>query len=483
MMTFYSFYSINTRIRILFIFLALWVIAIISYLVIVLNPEIGLVYHSTCNRPVQNWNGKIWNIPVWSSGLMEGGRPTNHNIHFRVNSTGDRRRLLLFSKEGGKEEEEEEHAKEEKEKDAKGEWEEMNRIAQRKPKHIIVWGTHHRTGTYLAQKIFSVICAKMEWCCIFHPTRDSIDAIKYSLSTETVRVLGHNQWIWHPEEVLGVGVKYKFVHFYRKPLKKIVSGYRYHKEGSESWTRSKTKKFANLCSSKLLSLASSSSSSSVSSSSSSSFSSSFSSSLLKPLKNVVIALNRSIVVEHCSAVHLCETCCRREHQQQISNSESEYFLRSQKEYNFFCKHLGSTKGSLKDKLLGQSIAEGMLTESALDFYESLRMAKIVNQTWHNPDTLNVDLDDLIFFYKPMIRKVLRHIELDLNEKDFEKMASELDFFDTRNSLIYRLSMTNLFINHVDTTTSSEQMEEMMSDLANNEEFKTLYKPVMDLHNH
>lgn len=31
------------------------------------------------------------------------------------------------------------------------------------------------------------------------------------------------QWIWHPNEL---GVPYKFVHFYRHPFKKIVSGFR-----------------------------------------------------------------------------------------------------------------------------------------------------------------------------------------------------------------------------------------------------------------
>lgn len=32
------------------------------------------------------------------------------------------------------------------------------------------------------------------------------------------------QWIWHPNEL---GVPYKFVHFYRHPFKKIVSGFRW----------------------------------------------------------------------------------------------------------------------------------------------------------------------------------------------------------------------------------------------------------------
>ena len=31
------------------------------------------------------------------------------------------------------------------------------------------------------------------------------------------------QWVWHPSEL---NVPYKFLHFYRHPFKKIVSGYR-----------------------------------------------------------------------------------------------------------------------------------------------------------------------------------------------------------------------------------------------------------------
>ena len=36
---------------------------------------------------------------------------------------------------------------------------------------VILWGSHHKTGTYLAQKIFSLICSRMDWCCQFMQTR------------------------------------------------------------------------------------------------------------------------------------------------------------------------------------------------------------------------------------------------------------------------------------------------------------------------
>lgn len=41
-----------------------------------------------------------------------------------------------------------------------------------KKKHfVILWGSHHKTGTYLAQKVFALICSRQKWCCVFQPTR------------------------------------------------------------------------------------------------------------------------------------------------------------------------------------------------------------------------------------------------------------------------------------------------------------------------
>ena len=92
-----------------------------------------------------------------------------------------------------------------------------------------------RVGTFLAKKIFSKICARMHWCCIFLSTRDSIHSLNAALYTEPVDVLGHNHWVWGPRFE---GMKnYRFVHFYRKPFNKILSGYRYHFDGIEEWTK------------------------------------------------------------------------------------------------------------------------------------------------------------------------------------------------------------------------------------------------------
>lgn len=48
-------------------------------------------------------------------------------------------------------------------------------------------------------------------------------ALQQGRLEEDPSVIGHSQWVWFPEEL---GVPYRFVHFYRHPFKKIVSGYR-----------------------------------------------------------------------------------------------------------------------------------------------------------------------------------------------------------------------------------------------------------------
>ena len=58
---------------------------------------------------------------------------------------------------------------------------------------------------------------------MYHVTRDSVHSIRQSLQSEPVHLLGHTQWVWLPEEL---GVPYKFIHLFRHPYKKIISGFR-----------------------------------------------------------------------------------------------------------------------------------------------------------------------------------------------------------------------------------------------------------------
>lgn len=46
-----------------------------------------------------------------------------------------------------------------------------NKEKEKKKHFVILWGSHHKTGTYLAQKVFALICSRQKWCCVFQPTR------------------------------------------------------------------------------------------------------------------------------------------------------------------------------------------------------------------------------------------------------------------------------------------------------------------------
>ena len=433
-----------------------------------------MISNSQCKNPLQSWNGKLMSYQVWKNGFE--GRPLSHNIHFRSNASHDRRRLFNSERE------------------------------PKQKQRVILWGAHHKTGTFLAQKVFSVICARMKWCCVFHPTRDSIDAIHHVFSTEPVSIIGHNQWIWYPEEIAG-DKDYIFVHFFRHPVRKIVSGYRYHREGAETWTTS-PKPYTDVCSSNLHRLAlqfMNTTAPKIVSGKSSLDSSS------TPASQIP---TRSDVVDHCKSVHLCVTCCRREHEKFDSihskryaslpsddltgrphsraksntggkilenGARREYMIRPATEYAYLCKHLGSAGTSLRDTLRSQSLAEGLATEAALHMYESLRMARIVNHTYHDPRSLNIDLDDLTrdaLGFQANIWTLLKHLQLGLSDKELTSLSREIDFYNIKHSTLYKLSMSVPFLNnHIDTTLDSKDWGQVLSS---QHDFQQAYKPVFQL---
>lgn len=405
-------------------------------------PEIGMISNSQCKNPLQSWNGKLLNYQVWRSGF--DGRPSAHNIHFRSNAnTSDRRRL-----------------------------------SETDQTRIILWGAHHKTGTYLAQKIFSVICARMKWCCIFHPTRDSIDAIRDAFANEPVSVIGHNQWIWYPKEIAG-SRPYKFVHFYRHPAKKVVSGYRYHRDGAEAWTRG-YRPYAQVCQSNLYNHQQALRVASANGSASS------------PPK---VSVSRFDVVDHCKAVQLCITCCRREHERLSDNihhrSRSsqrhtpgtaggrDYTLRPGIEYDYLCRHLARVQVTLKEALLSMPESEGLATEAALAFYENLRMARILNHTWSDPHSLNLDIDAFATDFRGNMVALLQHLDLGLSPPMMNSLADELDFYNTKHSLLYRWSMSSLLNNHLDTT-GSERARRSAAELGAQHDFRAVYAEIMQL---
>jgi len=429
------------------------IILTVLYVSQLLYPELRMISNYQCKNPLQSWNGKLMNYQVWRSGFE--GRPLGHNVHFRSNSSHDRLRRRLLEK---------------------------NETAPHsQATRIILWGAHHKTGTFLAQKVFSVICSRMRWCCIFHPTRDSIDAIHEVFNSEPVSVIGHNQWIWYPEEIAGHKA-YRFVHFYRDPVRKIVSGYRYHKEGVEPWTLV-SKPYHQLCDSQIYRRSPEASQQQQHEWNSSS-----------KLQTV----GRFDVVEHCKAVHLCVTCCRREHERDdlihsrrfasLSNHKQdglpvikrEYALRAASEYRFLCKHLGRVH-ALRDELSALPLEDGLLTEAALDFYESLRMAHILNHTRHDPDTLNLNLDDLtenVASFRSTIWQLLKFLDLDLTNSELLSLAREIDFYNIKTAGLYKWSMSLPSLNHIDFTGAASASWAAL--LAKNADFQRMYRPVFDL---
>lgn len=281
------------------------------YLAYQIFPEVGMVVNSQCNNPTPNWSGKIMGVRVWKDGFS--GRNDTHSSY--RDTTEDRRRRQLLHESGF---------------DIENTERILESVTNRPNDPIIVWGSHHKTGTYVAQKAFSHMCKRMNWCCVFHVTRDSVNVIKEVLVSEPIKVLGHTQWIWNPKEL---GIKhYRFVHFYRMPYKKLLSGYRYHKDGAEAWCTSLKLNYTKACDfsspevvngivpykktltqhnirgganftepkhqeiDKVQKLKAGSSQPS------------------QMPRGAIAPLTRATIQDYCQSVHLCEPCCRREHE-------------------------------------------------------------------------------------------------------------------------------------------------------------------------
>ena len=234
------------------------------------------------------------------------------------------------------------------------------------------------------------------------------------------------------------------MHFFRHPLRRSISGYRYHRDASESWCRF-PQAYAETCSPP------------------------------RPTGdfgpgNGSVGLQE--VRRFCKGTHLCQACCRREHEQ----VESKYALRSLSEYAYLCRHLGSINGSLAESLQRLPWERGVLLEAALDYFESLRMASIVNRTWTDPRSLHVDIDCLRADFAGSVRAILRHIGFSDDEAEVRGTVEELRFFDLDRSPIYRWSVSNPLFQHVSGASAGSQ--ELMERLLRDEEVQHMYGPVL-----
>lgn len=403
--------SLRSKTYMKYIFILLVAMIIIRYIISIMTkiiPEIPMIYYSTCKNPLISWDGKIMKIPVYTNGYK------NRPIHFNVDKN-------IYNIEY-----------------------DMKKIINDEP--IIFWGSHHKTGTYVGQKLFSSICGYMKnWCCINLVTRDSIHFVNHILSSEPINVLGHSQWIWYPEKFNITS--YKFVHFYRHPFRKIISGYLYHQKGIERWTQASLH-YSRVCDKKMINQ-----------------------------KNV----DRLSVVEYCSGIHLCQGCCRKEHE--TGDKSNPYQSRNKLEYEFICKTLGQVDTSLQKKLQQLELKEGLRLEASLDFYENLRMIRLASHTWNDPNTLNINLDDLALNFKEIVNKILHHINPNGDQNEMDKIAKELNFYDAENSYIYR-AMHNLFSpEHIHTHKSEREqnVEQYLKILQEDQEIARLYEPIFELY--
>jgi hypothetical protein len=144
-----------------------------------------------------------------------------------------------------------------------------------------------------------------------------------------------------------------------------------------------------------------------------------------------------------------------------------------------CHNLRGVNESLMDSLKTLPIDAGIRLEAAIDYYENLRMARIVNHTYHDSRSLNIDLDFFMNNYELSVRLMLAHINLPMSERETESLVEELKFFDIESSPIYRLSMSNPLMNHINQNADAEReaiRHVLQTDAAINE----MYRPVMEL---
>jgi len=316
----------------------------------------------------------------------------------------------------------------------------------------------------------------MNWCCIFLSSRDSIHALNAVLHSEPVNIIGHNHWIWGPK--FDKMSNYRFIHFYRDPYKKIISGYRYHYDGIEEWSK-KILPFEKACA--------------------------FSNSSFQKRQSISLPQ----LMEHCESIHICETCCRKAHEIPFNRSNSSpffgihshqslkmdnnghsessvFFSRPFAEYSFMCEHLGKpARGrSLQATLQQLSPEEGILSQAALDLYETLTMARIFNETFSDPHSLNIDLDYMTGNFNQATKQLLSFLSPFIpNPHQRDRLHADLTFFDLKTSPVYRWSMENPVINHVNTQHSLRQSTlDFEKALKNHPDFMEAYRTIFELMN-
>lgn len=419
-----------------------------------------MVAASQCKNPLQGWSGKVWDIQIWKNAFEK--RPFTFSLYTNVlDDSYDRRRLRNLDTRKNNSSQyiypEDENVEPSTHDDFSNKSKALL-ISHTVRKPVIFWASHHKTGTYFAQKMFSLLCGRMGWCCVFLVTRDTIHSLQNALESDhNVRVIGHNQWIWYPELL---GVPYRFIHFYRHPYRKVSSGYWYHLDGTEGWTK-RPQLYSQLCESDLYKVS--------------------------KQRNADTEITRNMVIKHCQNIHLCQTCCRKEHEMVEDYENTTYRLRQSHEYDFLCQFLGKNiapEMSLQEALLANDPATGIMIEAAVDYYETLRMARIFNHTYRDKHSLNVDLDSMSHDFEGVVRRILLHLDLGLSISETNSIVTDVNFFDLNNSPLYAWSMAG----HVNqghggsSNSSGIEYDKLvaLNTMKQSKDFQQTYRHIMDL---
>lgn len=617
LMKYYNYYQYNKDgfkpIRRFFAFVFSVFVLYVAYdMCLRLFPELDMVIHSRCYSPLATWNGKLFSWTIMKTSLQ-----TRHEI-YNLHSAKKYDDIIVFPPEI--EENASPFSSSTESNPASYESKIQGQAVQNqsnnrhnKPdlrylrtalpppgseitpspanKKLVLFGTHHKTGTYLAKKLFSKLCAKYDLCCQFHITRDSLYSVYKTIEEEPADIIGHTQWIWYPYELNlnkattsmkptalhSSAVDYKFIHFYRHPFYKIISSYYYHLAGSEKWNE-KALPFYTICPNieKLLQESNVVASKHPERRSKED--------CIKDVLYEKIAatpnkaggthagnedceyssnqrIDRSLTFDYCESTYLCETCCRKEHEYAFSEEEysstpaldrsllasssssslssqddlssqanssnpdmrhhqqgkyHQYQIRQLVEYQFLCQYLGEKippSSTLQQALQQSSLVDGLLIEAALNYYEILRMAKIVNYTWHDTNSLNINLERLTRDYEHTIKDFLRYLQptietawltgsskfhtrsaSDATEElsvPMKELSKELSFYNLHYSFLYRWSMSNPFHNHITNEQAHEEEESNRSKehssrrdlfdlLANHPVVARVYSPILQL---
>ena len=94
-------------------------------------------------------------------------------------------------------------------------------------------GTHHKTGTFIADKLFSAICGEAGLQCeiVLSGSTAVQDAALIAAGQRQDEIAIHHTWQGTPSHYAELAGRddWRFVHVVREPCEKIVSGFLYHR--------------------------------------------------------------------------------------------------------------------------------------------------------------------------------------------------------------------------------------------------------------